>query len=120
MPLQRHDTRPVPRPSGLIPPAAAPSGVTELRLHGVGGTTPENLLADAAPLLVSGDRVAGFYRTADIPAAPTDAVPAVPAASTGAVPAAPTGAVQGHPPGTARGRHVEAYSWGGLTSRSAS
>ncbi|MBM0239383.1 hypothetical protein JNW88_23595, partial [Micromonospora sp. ATA32] len=85
MPVQKHDSRPVERPSGLVPPAAPMDGVTELRLHGVGGTTPENLLADAAPQLVSGDRVAGFYRTADL-----------------------------------KGRHVEAYSWGGLTSRSAS
>ncbi|WP_422771215.1 hypothetical protein ACN28C_32035 [Plantactinospora sp. WMMC1484] len=83
MPLQRHDTSPVPRPSGLVPPAADLTGVTELRLHGVGGTTPEDLLGDAAPQHVSGDRIAGFYRTADLP-----------------------------------DRHVEAYSWGGLTSRS--
>ncbi|GIG86155.1 hypothetical protein [Plantactinospora endophytica] len=83
MPLQRHDTSPVPRPSGLVPPAAELTGITELRLHGVGGTTPEDLLADAAPQHVSGDRIAGFYRTADLP-----------------------------------DRHVEAYSWGGMTSRS--
>ncbi|ROT31694.1 hypothetical protein [Micromonospora sp. HM5-17] len=85
MPLQRHDTSPVPRPSGLIPPVADLGGVTELRLHGVGGTTPEDLLGDAAPQHVAGDRIAGFYRTADV-----------------------------------AGRHVEAYSWGGLTSRSGS
>ncbi|AVT30303.1 hypothetical protein C6361_13265 [Plantactinospora sp. BC1] len=83
MPLQRYDTSPIPRPSGLVPPAADLTGITELRLHGVGGTTPEDLLADAAPQHVSGDRIAGFYRTADLP-----------------------------------GRHVEAYSWGGMTSRS--
>ncbi|MEE6257882.1 hypothetical protein [Plantactinospora sonchi] len=83
MPLQRHNTSPVPRPSGLVPPVPDLGGVTELRLHGVGGTTPENLLGDLAPQQVSGDRIAGFYRTADV-----------------------------------AGRHVEAYSWGGLTSRS--
>lgn len=83
MPLQRHTTSPAPRPSGLVPPAADLGGVTELRLHGVGGTTPEDLLGDVAPQFVSGDRIAGFYRTADV-----------------------------------RDRHVEAYSWGGLTSRS--
>ncbi|MER5335280.1 hypothetical protein [Micromonospora sp. NPDC002717] len=82
--MQKHDARPVERPSGLVPPAVALDGVTELRLHGVGGTTPENLLADVAPQLVSGDGVAGFFRTADV-----------------------------------KGRHAEAYSWGGLTSRSA-
>jgi uncharacterized membrane protein YgcG len=59
------------------------SGVTELRLHGVGGTSPGSLLGDLAPTQVAGDRIAGFYRTAD------------------------------H-----EGRHVEAYSWGGLTSGS--
>ncbi|MFC4007323.1 hypothetical protein ACFOY2_08825 [Nonomuraea purpurea] len=65
------------RPDGL-------SGVTELRLHGVGGTSPQSLLDDLQPMQVAGDRIAGFYRTAD-----------------------------------REGRHVEAYSWGGLTSGSA-
>ncbi|MEV4571223.1 hypothetical protein AB0K12_46380 [Nonomuraea sp. NPDC049419] len=65
------------RPDGL-------SGVVEIRLHGVGGTSPQSLLDDLAPMQVSGDRIAGFYRTAD-----------------------------------REGRHVEAYSWGGLTSGSA-
>lgn len=85
MPLVRFDTEPVQRPSGLIPPIPDLTGVTELRLHGVGGTTPQDLLGDDAPLQVSGDRIAGFYRTADV-----------------------------------GGRHVEAYSWGGLTSRAGS
>lgn len=71
------------RPSGLVAPEAALDGLTEIRIHGVGGSTPEALLGDLAPQQVSGDRIAGFYRTAD-----------------------------------RRGRHVEAYSWGGLTSRS--
>ncbi|HST67490.1 MAG TPA: hypothetical protein VLM05_20135, partial [Mycobacteriales bacterium] len=77
------------RPSGQVPPAADLSGVTELRVHGVGGTTPGALLGDLAPQQVAGDSVAGFYRSTDI--------------SAGGV-----------------GRHVEAYSWGGLTSRSGS
>src|SRR5262245_28541391 len=85
MPVPRFDTRAVDRPPGLIAPAVPLTGVTELRLHGVGGTPPEDLLGDLAPQLVSGDRIAGFYRTADLP-----------------------------------NRHVEAYSWGGLTSRSGS
>jgi hypothetical protein len=92
MPLQRFATDPVPRPPGLVPPVADLTGVTEVRLHGVGGTTPENLLGDLAPQQVSGDRIAGFYRTTDLP--PT--APGLPS------------------------RHVEAYSWGGLTSRSGS
>lgn len=60
------------------------AGVTELRVHGVGGTTPEQLLEDPHPYPVAGDeRLSAFYRTQ-----------------------------QG-------GRwSLEAYSWGGLTSRS--
>lgn len=75
------------RPTGQVEPAPDLTGVTELRVHGVGGTTPGALLGDLAPQQVAGDAVAGFYRTADV--------------SAGGV-----------------GRHVEAYSWGGLTSRS--
>jgi hypothetical protein len=83
MPVQRFGSVAMERPAGLVPPPVDLSGVTELRLHGVGGAPPEQLLGDLAPQQVSGDRIAGFYRTAD-----------------------------------ARGRHIEAYSWGGLTSHS--
>ncbi len=69
--------------AGLVPDAVDLSGLTEIRVHGVGGTPPEALLGDMKPTRVAGDRIAGFYRTAD-----------------------------------ARGRHREAYSWGGLTSHS--
>ncbi|WP_203337757.1 hypothetical protein [Nocardioides limicola] len=55
----------------------------EIRVHGVGGSTPESLLDDPHPVFVWGDRNAGFYRRRD--------------------------------PGE---RPVEAYSWGGITSRS--
>jgi hypothetical protein len=85
VPLQRFGTDPVVRPAGRITSVLPLTGVTELRLHGVGGTPPEDLLEDAAPQHVSGDRIAGFYRTAD-----------------------------------QDDRHIEAYSWGGLTSRSGS
>lgn len=68
---------------GLVPAPVELGGLTEIRVHGVGGTSPEALLGDPSPTRVAGDRVAGFYRTAD-----------------------------------AAGRHREAYSWGGLTSRS--
>jgi uncharacterized membrane protein len=68
---------------GITPPDGALGGVTEIRIHGVGGSTPQQLLNDPTPRQVAGDRVAGFYRTAD-----------------------------------QHGRHIEAYSWGGLTSRS--
>jgi hypothetical protein len=82
------------RPSGAIAPEVTLDGlVTELRVHGVGGTPPDALLDDLAPEQVGGDRVAGFYRTADLESTSDDAAPGA------------------H-------RHVEAYSWGGLTSRS--
>jgi hypothetical protein len=90
VPVQRYNTEPVERPTGLVPPALPSNGLIELRVHGVGGTTPEDLLADLAPQQVSGDRIAGFYRTADLPR-----------------------------DGQRLPRRVEAYSWGGLTSRSA-
>ncbi|HEX4813899.1 MAG TPA: hypothetical protein VFV66_14225, partial [Nonomuraea sp.] len=70
-------------PSGMAFRPDELSGVTEVRLHGVGGTSPQSLLDDLTPMQVSGDRIAGFYRTVD-----------------------------------QDGRHVEAYSWGGLTSGS--
>ena len=57
--------------------------VTEIRVHGVGGTPPEILLGHPHPEQVAGDDTAGFFR---------------------------------HPAGSAS-RDVEAYSWGGLTSR---
>ncbi|WP_315098505.1 hypothetical protein [uncultured Cellulomonas sp.] len=69
--------------AGLVPEPVPLDGLTEIRVHGVGGTSPESMLGDLAPTRVAGDRVAGFFRTRD-----------------------------------ARDRHREAYSWGGLTSRS--
>ena len=89
---------PLPRHSGALasvqlPPAAAPDGVTELRVHGVGGTPPDAILGDLASEQVSGDRIAGFYRSSDHHADPQE---------------------------RDANRHVEVYSWGGLTSRSQS
>ncbi len=66
-------------------------GLSELRVHGVSGTPPEEMLAHPAPLLkrVAGDAKAGFWR-------------------------------RWYPGGTSHDqpdrRHLEAYSWGGLTS----
>src|SRR5215469_461042 len=77
-------------PAGRVPPEVRLDGITELRVHGVGGTPPDALLNDLAPQQVAGDNIAGFYRTADYFS----------------------------PPGEVS-RHVEGYSWGGLTSRSA-
>src|SRR5688500_10427183 len=53
----------------------------ELRVHGVGGTTPDVLLRHPHPEQVAGDDTAGFYRRPD-------------------------------------SNELEAYAWGGITSRS--
>jgi hypothetical protein len=45
-----------------------PSGLTELRTHGVNGAPPEQLLNDPHPILVSGDDTAAFYRSREKPA----------------------------------------------------
>jgi hypothetical protein len=87
---------PVPRHSVVVPSvqlAAVPDcdGVTELRVHGVGGTPPDAILGDLAPEQVSGDAIAGFYRSSDHRANAGD---------------------------RDVDRHVEVFSWGGLTSRS--
>ena len=66
-------------------PSVSMTGVTELRVHGVGGTPPGDMLDGPEPFQVSGDRTAGIWRL-------------------------------GATPGTATHR-VEAYAWGGLTSR---
>lgn len=62
-------------------------GLVELRVHGVGGTSPETLLGVPFVELVGGDRTAGFFRP-------------------------PTWIPVDDPP-----RALEGYSWGGLTSR---
>ncbi|MET1089581.1 MAG: hypothetical protein ABWY04_21095 [Arthrobacter sp.] len=40
--------------------------LTEIRVHGVGGTPPDYLLDDIKPRKVAGDRIAGFFRTTDL------------------------------------------------------
>jgi hypothetical protein len=58
MPLQRLNAIPLDRAASWVAPTVPLWGVTELRKHGVGGgTTPEDLLEDAAPQVVSGDRI---------------------------------------------------------------
>lgn len=52
-------------PNGQSPDTACLDGLTEIRVHGVGGTPPEELLNDIKPKRVAGDRIAGFYRTSD-------------------------------------------------------
>ena len=72
--------------------------VVELRVHGVSGTPPEAMLSCPAELLVQvgGDEDAGFYRRAEW----IDDTAS--------------------PPVNGLRRLLEAYSWGGLTSRRAS
>jgi len=92
MPVPRHA---VTVPSVQLPVPAECGGVTELRVHGVGGTPPDATLGDLAPEQVSGDAIAGFYRTSDHRAGDEGRA--------------------AHPDVN---RHVEVYSWGGLTSQS--
>jgi hypothetical protein len=91
---------PVPRHSVVVPHVqlageASSDGVTELRVHGVGGSPPDAILGDLAPEQVSGDAIAGFYRSSDHRAG-----------------------VEDRDTGRDVDRHVEVFSWGGLTSRS--
>ena len=57
MPVPRHS---VAVPSIQLAVVAESGGVTELRVHGVGGTPPDAILGDLAPEQVSGDAIAGF------------------------------------------------------------
>lgn len=66
---------------------STPGRLTELRIHGVGGATPESLLGVPSTELVAGDKLAGFYR-------PPSWIP-----------------IEGPD------RDLEGYSWGGITSR---
>jgi len=68
-------------------------GVTELRVHGVSGTPPQDMLGHPHPRLVTGDRTTGFYRRWW-----------------------PGGAPGGQDADEPEVRHREAYAWGGLTS----
>ena len=92
MPVPRHSTK---LPSVQLPAEAECGGVTEVRVHGVGGSPPDAILADLAPERASGDAIAGFYRSSDHRASAGDRDACRDA-----------------------DRHVEVYSWGGLTSRS--
>lgn len=73
------------------------SEVVELRVHGVSGTPPEELLDRHLVDRVAGDATAGFYRPT-LEAEATDSVPA------------------GSSSPTVRGPVFEGYAWGGLTS----
>ena len=84
MPVHTRNQTPVHRPFGLVAHDPVLGGQVEIRLHGVGGTSPEDLLGDLAPERVAGDRIAGFYRSAD----------------------------QLYAADPEKKRHIEAYSWG--------
>lgn len=72
-------------------------GRTELRIHGVSGTPPADMLCHPHPQQVAGDGVAGFYRRWW-----------------------PGGPPTGEDRDVNDQRRREAYSWGGLTSGAAS
>jgi hypothetical protein len=82
-------------PSVQLAAGDATAGVTELRVHGVGGSPPDAILGDLAPERVMGDATAGFYRSSDHRASDED-----------------------REAGRDVDRHVEVFSWGGLTSSS--
>lgn len=71
--------------------------VVELRVHGVSGTPPEELLDRAEVYRVAGDKTAGFYRPR-LADERTD------------------GTWAPLLPGSHRGPQLEGYAWGGLTS----
>jgi hypothetical protein len=73
---------------GTSPEAARLGAVIELRVHGVSGTPPEQMLADPWAVRVAGDDLAGFYRRGQATSSPARAGAVVP----------------------------EAFSWGSLTS----
>ncbi len=75
------------------------TGDIEIRIHGVSGTPPEDLLDRSAVQQVSGDRIAGFYRPS-VPQQQRDTARALGAGS----------------PAQRPGPWLEGYSWGGWTS----
>src|SRR6478735_5218340 len=93
-----------PTSAGVVRPGAAYTGDVEIRVHGVSGTPPEELLDRTAAERVSGDRIAGFYR----PAAP-DQRGDVPRGAENDQGADAREAVD-------RAPWLEGYSWGGWTS----
>src|ERR1017187_2937368 len=92
MPIPRHSAK---LPSVQIPIEAGCAGVTELRVHGGCGPPPDGTLGDRPPEQARGDAIAVFYRSSDHRASGGD-----------------------QEAGLDVDRHVEVYSWGGLTSQS--
>ena len=63
------------REDGTWPPVPT-AGVTELRVHGVGGTPPEDMLDGPEPVQVSGDGTAGVWRSSTSDGSPNHRVEA--------------------------------------------
>ena len=76
--------------------------VVEVRVHGVSGTPPQDLLDRPNVVLLDGDARAGFYRSAN-PDDISDRFVSRPGASIADL----------------EGPYLEGYAWGGLTSGSA-
>jgi hypothetical protein len=75
------------------------NGIVEVRIHGVSGTPTTSMLSHPAPVPVSGDKTAGFYQRGNDNINPRDNDVGPIAANSRSC-----------------DRHVEAYSWGRLTS----
>jgi hypothetical protein len=82
-------SQPEPRPGANA--QSEPTSAVELRIHGVRGATPADILDDASQPRVAGDSLAGFFRSGGV-------------------------APSGHQDGITR----EAFAWGNLTAGSAS
>ncbi len=99
--------------------SAEPDGeIVELRVHGVGGAPPSQLLNDPDPVLVSGSVLAGFWRPERDPGWLTK-LPWLKAPLPKTTPVAENrdDKASAEPPPRDRQRYpVEAFSWGGLTS----
>src|SRR6476620_7513301 len=92
--------RPEPgRAQEVLSPPPAPADALELRVHGVSGTPPEDLLDRPLVHQIGGNAIAGFY----VPRLPEERPDAGPYVCAPARPQAAT---------------LVGYSWGGLTSGS--
>lgn len=62
-PQRRPDAQPVPDTADT--PAGPAGPAVELLVHGVGGTTPQEMLDDPCPVRITGDGTAAVYRRSD-------------------------------------------------------
>ncbi|MFI9048788.1 hypothetical protein [Streptomyces sp. NPDC053427] len=61
-PTRTHDKKPAPVGPSFAAPPAEPQLALELLVHGVGGTTPEEMLGDPRVRRITGDDTAACYR----------------------------------------------------------